>query len=59
MEEKKQPLNEKELEMVTGGSDGDTYDEKRQAFEKAWTVLAMDSKGFSGIERSELFRKWL
>ncbi len=52
-------LNERELEAVSGGAKLiDLSVSKKDDFDKAWSSLGMEKKGFSGMARAELFDKW-
>jgi len=53
-------LNEQELEQVAGGarSSEDSFTTRRNEFESAWTSLRMESKGYTGNKKAELFEEW-
>ena len=51
-------LSDEELKGVSGGA-GKAIDpnleKERKAFEEAWDKLDMEGKGYSGMQRAELF----
>ncbi len=51
-------LDNEALQGVTGGAGGAKFDAKRKEFDEAWVAVGMESKGFSGMKRSELFDEW-
>ncbi len=52
-------LNDDALKAVSGGvSDTQEFEKRRDEFEKAWKKGKMDSKGYSGMAKAELFDKW-
>jgi hypothetical protein len=53
----KEILTDDALMGVTGGA-GPQFDARRKEFDDAWTKLEMEKKGFSGMQRSELFDEW-
>ena len=57
--EDKKALDEMTLKAVTGGKrDLSKFTTKRDEFEKAWKKTKMESKGFSGMAKAEMFDKW-
>ena len=52
-------LNETELEKVSGGkSASNAASDKNAEFEKAWNILGMERKGYSGMARAEMYDSW-
>ena len=51
-------LGDEALQAVTGGAGGPQFDVKRKEFDDAWVAAGMEKKGFSGMQRSELFDEW-
>ncbi len=51
-------IGDEALQSVTGGAGGAEFDAKRKEFDDAWVAVGMESKGFSGMKRSELFDEW-
>ncbi len=52
-------IDEKELEKVSGGKKAASTSVDRKAeFEQAWNILHMESKGYSGMARAELYDNW-
>ena len=59
MEKNMQQLNMDELNKVVGGADNPVFfNEKRKEFDEAWVTLDMESKGYSGMRKSEMFEDW-
>ena len=53
----KEILTDDALMRVTGGA-GPQFDARRKEFDDAWAKLEMEKKGFSGMQRAELFDDW-
>ncbi len=52
-------LNDEELQNISGGATTeDAFELRRKEFNEAWDKADMDGKGFSGMQRGELFDKW-
>ena len=52
-------IEENELEKVSGGKKAANAPVDRRAeFEQAWTILHMESKGYSGMARAEMYDSW-
>jgi hypothetical protein len=54
-------LTDEELKGISGGA-GKAIDPKlekeRKAFEDAWDKLDMEKKGYTGMQRAELYDQW-
>ncbi len=50
-------INEKSLEMVTGGA-GNVQPDRKSEFEQAWYGLNMEAKGLTGTELEDLYTQW-
>lgn len=58
MDEKK-ILGEEALKAVSGGASNTAeFTQKRDEFDKAWSLLKMQSKGYSGMAKAEFFDEW-
>lgn len=54
-------LTDEELKGVSGGAGkaiDPKFDKERKAFEDAWDNLEMEKKGYSGMQRAELYDQW-
>ena len=60
MTEEKKLLNEETLADISGGlmKASDELSQKKAAFEKAWDLLGLDAKGYSGMRMAQLFDDW-
>ena len=58
--EEKKLLNEETLADISGGlmKASDELSQKKAAFEKAWDLLGLDAKGYSGMRMAQLFDDW-
>ncbi|MBE5836791.1 hypothetical protein [Butyrivibrio sp.] len=60
MADKKNMINDENLTEVNGGAGKSSaeFRARRKEFDDAWTMLKMDSKGFSGMKMAELYDEW-
>ena len=57
--DEKKILNDEVLTDVSGGKKAtDEHSQKRAEFEKAWDLLGMDAKGYSGMKMAVVFDDW-
>ena len=57
--DEKKMANDEVLENISGGKmASDDLGRKRAEFEKAWDLLGMDAKGYSGMRMAAIFDDW-
>ncbi len=59
MSELRKELSDEALAQAVGGAGKSSKGLNRKAdFEKAWKLLKMDDRGFSGMKMAELYDDW-
>ena len=57
--DEKKILNDDVLADISGGKKAtDELSQKKAEFEKAWDLLGMDAKGYSGMRMAAIFDEW-